>query len=65
MMTAVFLNVMLNITFYVVDILKRTSIVPGTSLILHAFVNFTMQQQETNAKYFVRIAGLVFVETVT
>lgn len=45
--SGVVLNVILNIAFYVVDILRRTSIVPGTSLVFHAFVNFTVQQQET------------------
>ena len=41
------LNVIFNIAFYVADILKRTGTLPGTSLVLHAFVNFTVQQQET------------------
>lgn len=45
--SGVVLNAILNITFYMVDMLKRMSTVPGTSLVFHAFVNFTVQQQET------------------
>lgn len=45
--SGVVLNVILNITFYMADMLKTMSTVPGPSLLLHAFVNFTVQQQET------------------
>lgn len=43
----VVVNIILNVAFYMVGILKRTSSVPGISLALHALVTFTVQQQET------------------